>query len=413
MLLLKGSLKMKLRHLYIILLLSTGSASVMSVELWAEIYNARLAEAQQGSADAQFEIGAMYENGRGVTADRAEAIQWYQKAAAQNHDRAVHAVARMEDSQRRLEVAQSQAESGDVEAQYKLGTMYLTGTGTTTDLQLAAQWLTRAAEKNHTKAQFKLGHLFYVKLTDEGDMQSALNWFNKAAANNYSPAFYYLGDMYASGSGVTKDYDKAREWYEKARSAGFSPAVQALSDLDDRRKQDERRKQEAEHRMAAEEERKAAEAKSQQLAKEATSTAKQEPEPATPENVLERLQLGQWLDKKRPVQFLPSKISECTSDTSSLTCYSRELARKDLPQVHYKVKSIIRAAGNDSLKIVYRELVLKDLTVDADAEDAELLLDTGIPPGWQEPHSLNCKFTAAQQLTCTTDDGSVVKFTGA
>ena len=404
---------MNFRHLCIILLLTSASAPLKAVELWTEIYNERLTEAQQGSADAQFDIGAMFENGRGVTADRTKAIQWYQKAAAQKHDRAMHAVARMEDNQRRLELTQSQAESGDLEAQYKLGTMYLTGTGTSADLQLAAQWLTRAAEKNHTKAQFKLGHLYYVKLADEGDMQSALDWFNKAAASDYSPAFYYLGDMYASGSGVTKDYDKARNWYEKARSAGFSPAVQALSDLDYRRKQDEQREQEAERRMAAEAERKAAEAKSQQLTKETTSTDKQKPEPAAPENVLERLQLGQWLDKKRPVKFLPSNISECTSNTDSLTCYSRELARKDLPHVHYKVKSIIRAAGNDSVKIVYRELVLKDLTVDANVEDAELLLDTGIPPGWQEPHNLSCKFTASQQLTCTSSDGSVAKFTGA
>jgi hypothetical protein len=175
-----------------------------------------------------------------------------------------------------------------------------------------------------------------------------------------------------------------------------------------------RRKQEVERRMVAEAERRAAtEAQSQQPSKQATSTVESEPKATPVQDVLERLQLGQWQDRKRPVQFLPSKISECTINEASLTCYSRELARRDLPQVHYKVKSIIRAGNNDSVKIVYRELVLKDLTVDANAEDAELLLETGIPPGWQEPHNLNCKFTASQQLTCTMDDGSIAKFSGA
>lgn len=407
---------MDFRQLILIVLLTVGSAPVIAAELWTDIYHERLTEAEQGSAEAQFEIGAMYENGRGVTADRAQAQQWYQKAADQKHDRALHAIARMKDNQRRLEITQSQAESGDVEAQYKLGSMYLTGTGTPPDLQLAAKWLTRAADKNHTKAQFKLGHLYYVELADEGDMQSALDWFNKAAVSNYSPAFYYLGDMYATGSGVTRDYDKARDWYEKAREAGFSPAVQALSDLEKRLKQETERRMvaEAERKAAeAEQHRAAAEAQSVQPAKQATTTVKPEPEPTTPQDVLERLQLGQWLDRKRPVQFLPSKISECTINAGSLTCYSRELARRDLPQVHYKVKSIIRAGNNDSVKIVYRELVLKDLTVDANAEDAELLLETGIPTGWQEPHNLNCKFTASQQLTCTMDDGSIAKFSGA
>lgn len=52
---------MDFRQLCIILVLVTGSAPITAVELWTEIYNERLAEAQQGSADAQFEIGAMLE----------------------------------------------------------------------------------------------------------------------------------------------------------------------------------------------------------------------------------------------------------------------------------------------------------------------------------------------------------------
>lgn len=52
---------MDFRQLCIILVLVTGSAPITAVELWTEIYNERLVEAQQGSADAQFEIGAMLE----------------------------------------------------------------------------------------------------------------------------------------------------------------------------------------------------------------------------------------------------------------------------------------------------------------------------------------------------------------
>ncbi len=39
--------------------------------------------AQQGLADAQFQLGAMYDKGRGVKQDAAEAVEWFRKAAEQ------------------------------------------------------------------------------------------------------------------------------------------------------------------------------------------------------------------------------------------------------------------------------------------------------------------------------------------
>ena len=37
----------------------------------------------QGDADAQFNLGFMYDNGRGVAQNDAEAVRWYRKAAEQ------------------------------------------------------------------------------------------------------------------------------------------------------------------------------------------------------------------------------------------------------------------------------------------------------------------------------------------
>ena len=41
--------------------------------------------AQQGDADAQFELGRSYTIGRGVAEDDQEAVYWYRKAAEQGH----------------------------------------------------------------------------------------------------------------------------------------------------------------------------------------------------------------------------------------------------------------------------------------------------------------------------------------
>jgi hypothetical protein len=39
--------------------------------------------AKGGDADAQFNLGVMYDNGEGVPEDDAEAVKWYRRAAEQ------------------------------------------------------------------------------------------------------------------------------------------------------------------------------------------------------------------------------------------------------------------------------------------------------------------------------------------
>ena len=41
--------------------------------------------AEQGDATAQFNLGIMYDNGRGVPQDDAEAVRWYRLAADRGH----------------------------------------------------------------------------------------------------------------------------------------------------------------------------------------------------------------------------------------------------------------------------------------------------------------------------------------
>jgi len=44
--------------------------------------------AEQGFAEAQFNLGGMYEFGDGVPQDFDAALKWYSKAAEQGHERA-------------------------------------------------------------------------------------------------------------------------------------------------------------------------------------------------------------------------------------------------------------------------------------------------------------------------------------
>ena len=69
----------------------------------AEAVKWYLKAAKQGNAKSQFNLGAMYENGKGVSKNDAEAARWYRRAT----------------------------EQGLAEAQYNLGVLYDNGRGCT------------------------------------------------------------------------------------------------------------------------------------------------------------------------------------------------------------------------------------------------------------------------------------------
>ena len=54
-------------------------------ESWRQVYDFQSKMAAQGSSKAQFTLGEMYENGRGVAKNYDTAIDWYNKAKSTGH----------------------------------------------------------------------------------------------------------------------------------------------------------------------------------------------------------------------------------------------------------------------------------------------------------------------------------------
>ena len=81
--------------------------------------------AEQGHAVAQFNLGFMYANGKGVPKNRSKAVEWVHKAAEQGHE----------------------------DAQFNLGSMYAEGKGVVQDDAKAVEWLRKAAQQGNKKAQ--------------------------------------------------------------------------------------------------------------------------------------------------------------------------------------------------------------------------------------------------------------------
>ena len=84
------------------------------------------------------------------------------------------------------------AELGDAEAQYNLGVMYDEGAGMDQDLAAAADWYRKAAEQGFMDAQTNLGIMYYHGQGVARNHAEAARWFRQAASQGDSEAKAYL-----------------------------------------------------------------------------------------------------------------------------------------------------------------------------------------------------------------------------
>lgn len=159
--------------------------------------------AADGDARAQFEIGAIFTEGRAVEQDYAEAAIWYERSAAQ----------------------------GLVPAQYRLGNLYETGTGVEKDLEVARLWYQRGAEAGNRMAMHNLAALYAGGQLGEQQFETAAEWFTKAAGLGMTDSQFNLGMLYARGLGVTQDFEQSYKWFSLAARSGDADAGKARDDI--------------------------------------------------------------------------------------------------------------------------------------------------------------------------------------
>lgn len=146
------------------------------------------------------------------------------------------------------------AQAGDREAQYRLGVMYAEGKGVAPNDAEAALWFERAAEQGEPMAQYNLGASYVEGTGVRKDMTAAAKWFRRAADQGIPLAQLNLGLLYASGNGVPQDNIEALKWIDLAIYAlpagGVrSDAARALADV--AAKMDSEQVQEAKSRERA------------------------------------------------------------------------------------------------------------------------------------------------------------------
>jgi len=130
--------------------------------------------------------------------------------------------------------ALSKAQSGDVDYQYGVGSLYAGGLGVPRDPAAAFRWFERAARHDHGAAQTAIGSAYAKGDGVEADYVEAKAWLEKAASKGYPVAEERLAWLYCHGYGVPKDLAKAIELYESASNLGNPAAKYALAELHER-----------------------------------------------------------------------------------------------------------------------------------------------------------------------------------
>ncbi len=159
-------------------------------------------EADAGDAEAQFKLGALYANGKGVTQDSKAAVKWLRKSAKQ----------------------------GWSAAQTLLGWCYAAGNGVSQNPAEAMEWYSTAAEQGDTDAMCSLADLYSSGQPGiEQNTTAMLHWYETAANLGHPKAQYMLGKLLSEGKLIQQNDEAAFQWLTLAIMNDSEPAQQELA----------------------------------------------------------------------------------------------------------------------------------------------------------------------------------------
>lgn len=218
--------------------------------------------ADQKSSRAQYVLGMLYENGKGMGKDMEKATQWYRKAAKQSNGDATERLGKIYELgiggvevdlrkafgyyQKTVAIYAANQEGKPSQPDEKLGAMIYrvgfmceNGSGTPQNKDKALDWYNKAADNLHAGAMERIVTLhklspeevFKVALREyhvNNNLPKAVIYLRLAAEQEDSNAQNMLGVFYEKGEGLEKDEQKALHWYHKAAAQLNSIALTHL-----------------------------------------------------------------------------------------------------------------------------------------------------------------------------------------
>lgn len=108
------------------------------------------------------------------------------------------------------------ANEGNAEAQFDIAYAYFNGEGIERDHASAAMWFKRSARQNYAKAQYNLAYCYMNGRGVPRDYDKAFDLLHQSANNNYKRAQLTLADCYANGILVEQNEKESQKWMAMA-----------------------------------------------------------------------------------------------------------------------------------------------------------------------------------------------------
>ncbi len=199
--------------------------------------------AANGEAAACWNLGLVYDNEEEVK-DSNKAFYWYKRAAEKGFSKACNMIGVWyqngikirKNIPEAIKWYEKAAEQGNINSYYNLGLIY--SQEEVKDEMKAFYWFKKSAETGNPKACNSVGRSYYIGLGTCSNLTEAVRWFEKGAELGNVVAARNLGFVY-NNEKVLKDNNKAFYWYTKAAEAEDSEAMYELGKMYETIKRDD------------------------------------------------------------------------------------------------------------------------------------------------------------------------------
>ncbi|MCO6382155.1 MAG: sel1 repeat family protein [Vannielia sp.] len=200
---------------------------------WALALTVLIPAAEAGHPDAQNVYAIALKDGEGVEADPEAAVEWYEKAIAQGHQKAMNNLAHLyqwgagpvaQDFEKARALYEQAVEAGYGPAGNGLGLIYENGQGVEADMARAVEYYTLGAEAGERNAAYNLANSYRTGNGIEADMSLALKYYTQSALAGHPPAWNALGLMYQHGMATEPNAEAAYLAFREAVNGGLGLA---------------------------------------------------------------------------------------------------------------------------------------------------------------------------------------------
>ena len=191
--------------------------------------SAELSErARQGDPEAQFELGGLVRKGAsGSPSNLPAAMQWYFKAASQNHVGAQLALGNLllddlssigvkRNPSQAVRWLEKAAQTGEVSAQYRLAMLLLKGDGVERNAEEGMRWLLLATEAGHSDARFEASCRYALGTDVATDSARSLQLLIAGVEQEHVPSLNHIAMLIQNGAWLDRDETLAARIYQYA-----------------------------------------------------------------------------------------------------------------------------------------------------------------------------------------------------